>query len=176
MDPDNVAVLLMRASVYQEKGDKDKALADVDQALKLKPELPLAIRTRAVLLADSQAIRRGRRRVGEAPQARSERYADAAAIGHALQRAEEDRQGDRDLHGAAGRGSRGLAGPARTRRRLLEHRQAGRGHRRLRKGLEAPAQGRGHPQQPRLGPGHLARRQAPQRQAGRSSWPPRPAS
>ena len=42
VEPNNVALLLMRASVYQQKGDKDKAMADVDQALKLNPNLPLA--------------------------------------------------------------------------------------------------------------------------------------
>jgi tetratricopeptide (TPR) repeat protein len=46
-------VLLLRASVYQEKDDAEKALADVDQVLKAHPDLPIAMRFRASILAQS---------------------------------------------------------------------------------------------------------------------------
>ena len=36
------------------QGDKDKAMADVDHVLKLKPDLPEGIRTRALLLVDRE--------------------------------------------------------------------------------------------------------------------------
>jgi tetratricopeptide (TPR) repeat protein len=56
IDPQNVVVLLLRAGVYQEKGEKDKALADVDHALQLRPNLPIALRTRALLLAQDERL------------------------------------------------------------------------------------------------------------------------
>ena len=53
MDPGNVAVLLLRASVYQVKGEKDKALADVDRTLRLKPDCPSPPQP-GLLLAESE--------------------------------------------------------------------------------------------------------------------------
>lgn len=53
MDPKEPAVLLFRASLYQEKDPPqyDQALADVDQALKLRPGMSMAMRMRAAILA-----------------------------------------------------------------------------------------------------------------------------
>ena len=90
MDPANVAVLLLRAApAYQEKGNKRQALADVDKVLKINPDLPLAIRTRAVLLAEDNKLGRSRRRIGEAAETGSKRRLDVAATRHALHRPEE---------------------------------------------------------------------------------------
>jgi tetratricopeptide (TPR) repeat protein len=51
-----VNVPLLRAGVYQEMGQKDKALAEIDRALKLKPKFAPAIRARAMLLAGEGKI------------------------------------------------------------------------------------------------------------------------
>ena len=91
----------MRAGLYQDKGEKDKAMADVDQALKLRPELPAAIRTRALLLAQSQRFDEAIGEIGKTPQTRSQRPADVDATGHGLQHPEENGQGHRNLYGAA---------------------------------------------------------------------------
>ena len=40
----------MRANVRCEKNEVNKAIADVDQALKLKPDLPVALAAAPVLL------------------------------------------------------------------------------------------------------------------------------
>jgi Tfp pilus assembly protein PilF len=53
LDPANLAVLLLRATVYEEMNEREKALADVDRALKLAPGLTEAMRLRAVILAGS---------------------------------------------------------------------------------------------------------------------------
>jgi tetratricopeptide (TPR) repeat protein len=52
MKPQNEGVLLLRAAVYQESKQPEKALADVNEVLRRKPEVPAAMRLRAVLLAD----------------------------------------------------------------------------------------------------------------------------
>ncbi len=52
-EPGNIGVLLLRATVFQELKQPEKALADVEQALKLKPDLPVAMRIRASILAGS---------------------------------------------------------------------------------------------------------------------------
>jgi len=54
INPGNLTVLMLRASVYQEKGEKEKAMADIDQALAIKPDLPMVVRTRALLLAEDK--------------------------------------------------------------------------------------------------------------------------
>jgi tetratricopeptide (TPR) repeat protein len=50
-EPGNVAVLLLRATVYQEMKEHEKALADVEKILALRPDFDMAMRFRAVLLA-----------------------------------------------------------------------------------------------------------------------------
>ena len=54
--PGNVEALLLRASVFDEKGDRSKAFDDVAQALKLEPGLPVAVRAGATLLAESDRL------------------------------------------------------------------------------------------------------------------------
>jgi tetratricopeptide (TPR) repeat protein len=51
-DIGNIAILLMRSSIQFEKGDKQKALADADECLRLRKNQPEATRYRALLLAD----------------------------------------------------------------------------------------------------------------------------
>ncbi len=51
VDPSNVSIYLLRSMVYQEMKENEKALADAEKALKLRPDLEPAIRLRAGLLA-----------------------------------------------------------------------------------------------------------------------------
>jgi tetratricopeptide (TPR) repeat protein len=53
IDPTHLGVLLLRSSVLQELKENDRALADVDRALKLRPGLAVAMQLRAALLAGS---------------------------------------------------------------------------------------------------------------------------
>ncbi|HOM17461.1 MAG TPA: tetratricopeptide repeat protein, partial [Thermoguttaceae bacterium] len=50
--PENLLVRLLRAEVYQEMDQFDKALAEVDEVLKQEPDLGPAVRYRAVILAE----------------------------------------------------------------------------------------------------------------------------
>ena len=175
IDPDNIAVLLLRAGVYQEMGEKEKAMLDADQAVKLRPNLPLAIRTRALLLADSDKTDEA---VQELEKLRKIEPKDLLTLLQLGMLYEVQKQSEKSIEAYTallGRGARGVASLARTRRHLPELRQAGRGHRRLQQGPAAATQGQRHPQQPRLGAGHLAGRQTPRREAGDRPWPPRPA-
>ena len=54
--PDDAETLLSRADVYRELGEKQKALADADHALKLQPGWPIAVRDRARLLAEDDRL------------------------------------------------------------------------------------------------------------------------
>ena len=56
MVPDDAETLLSRADVYRELGEKQKALADADHALKLQPGWPIAVRDRARLLAEDDRL------------------------------------------------------------------------------------------------------------------------
>ena len=53
LDPANPALFLLRASVYEEMKQREKALADVDHVLRLVPGLTEAMRLRAAILAGS---------------------------------------------------------------------------------------------------------------------------
>ena len=54
--PDNPDLLLLRAGIRLELGQKDQALADVERVLVARPDAPDALRLRAVLLFDSKKL------------------------------------------------------------------------------------------------------------------------
>ena len=56
IEPGNLAVLLLRAGVLQDLGEKAKALADIDRILELKPDLPEAVRLRIALLITDKKL------------------------------------------------------------------------------------------------------------------------
>lgn len=71
IDEDNPAVLLTRATIYHDMKEKDKARADVEKLLQLYPDLDLARRLKAILLADEgnfkQAISEMEKLLNEEP-------------------------------------------------------------------------------------------------------------
>ncbi len=73
-------LLLLRASAYEVAGDRDLALEDVESALKLKPDMPQALRARAALRRHGQG-RPGDRRLGDAGQGRQHRHAGVDTVG-----------------------------------------------------------------------------------------------
>ena len=52
IDGSNLPILELRAALYEQLGEKAKALADVEKILQIKPGQPNMMRMRAILLAD----------------------------------------------------------------------------------------------------------------------------
>ena len=52
IDGSSLPILELRAAIYEQLGEKAKALADVEKILQIKPGQPNLIRMRAILLAD----------------------------------------------------------------------------------------------------------------------------
>ncbi len=52
IDGSSLPILELRAALYEQLGEKDKALADVEKILGIKPDQPNMMRMRAVLLSE----------------------------------------------------------------------------------------------------------------------------
>ena len=89
----NQPILELRAALYEQLGEKAKALADVEKILKIKPGQPNVMRMRAVLLADLGKYDAAVEELQESAQGESQGFDDHVATGHALHEHEEVRQG-----------------------------------------------------------------------------------
>ena len=166
VEPSNLAVLLLRAAVLQELGEKVKALADIDRVLEIKPDLPEAIRLRIALLITDKKFDEAAAGLEKLRQQNPKDEDLLLQLGELYHMQKEIRQGRGNLLRRPGRQSRHVAvsprpaatpnstgatapkpSPTSTRR-------------------SAPAQRRRHPQQPSLGAGHRPGGEAPRRQAG----------
>lgn len=59
LDPKNAAAWYCRASMYRDKGERDKALADADEAIRLKPDQAQYYALRALLYGDKDMWDKG---------------------------------------------------------------------------------------------------------------------
>ena len=85
LDPENIGILMLRASIYSDQEKLDEALADINEVLNQVPVFPQAIEMRGIILSQQEKFAEAIEDIQALAGTRAHELESPASTRHALQ-------------------------------------------------------------------------------------------